>query len=80
MDNNDIGRVVGGAFIALCNGLSPEGVEIACDTLRGFAENTDFNPEVRRIFECIASTGDNAEDEIEHSRPHLQVVGGNSAA
>jgi hypothetical protein len=62
--NNDTARVVGGIYIALCTALSPEGVGIACNTLRVFANNPDVRAEDRRIYGLIAEGVDRPVDEL----------------
>ena len=85
--NDETARVMGGIYIALCTALSPEGVEIACDTLRGFADNPDTRPEDRIIYKTIADAAtrptDEPKAEIEQFEPQPRfavIEGGNSAA
>jgi len=80
--------IVGAAFIALCNALSFEGVEMACDTLRGFADNPDLRPELRQACGFIADAASHRVDELaqeveqyENERPRFVVInGGDNAA
>ena len=79
-------RSLGGVFIALCNALSPKGAEIACDTLRGFADNPDTRPEDRFIYKTIANAASRPIDELaqeveqfENERPRFEVITGGAA-
>jgi hypothetical protein len=63
MDNSSA-RVLGGVFIALCGALSPEGVETACNTLRGFADNPENRPQDRFIYRSIAEAAGRPIDEL----------------
>ena len=56
-------RSLGGVFIALCNALNTEAVQIACDTLRGF-QNPDTRPEDRFIYRTIADAASRPIDEL----------------
>ena len=79
-------RSLGGVFIALCTALSPKGAEIACDTLRGFADNPDTRPEDRFIYKTIANAASRPIDELaqeveqfENERPRFEVITGGAA-
>jgi hypothetical protein len=85
--DNATARVMGGIYIALCTALSPEGVEIACDTLRGFADNPDTRPEDRIIYKIIADTATRPADEVKAENEHFEqrhrlcvIEGGGNAA
>jgi hypothetical protein len=78
-------RSLGGVFIALCNALSPEAVELACNTLRGFAENPDTRAEDRFIYKTIADAAscpieelqaENEQFERERQRLRFAVIEG----
>ena len=90
MDNNAIGRLIGGCFIAVCGALRDNfGDEVAAsatDRLFRYANNPDFPAEDRRIFGCIAHCASQTPEEAaaelaeQPGDPHLRVIHGGSAA
>lgn len=83
MESNDVGRIVGGIYIAISRALGDEAANVAHDVLRGFAENPDLQSEDRRVYACIvsAASGDpealrteNARLDALASGPNLRLV------
>jgi hypothetical protein len=85
--DNSTARIIGGCFIALCSALSEEVAQAATDVLHHWADNPEFHPEDRRVYQCIANAASRDFDKLRaeldrfawleaNPRPALRVVGG----
>ena len=74
----DIAMVLGGAVIALLQGMDPEGIERVSDTLHRLAEREACSPAERHIFQVIA---DSVSGELVQPvrRKAFQVIEGGAA-
>ena len=73
-------RVIGGLYLALCQGLSDQGVALANDLLYTLADRSPA--EDARIFRLIANAsvnGADVEQQPEYRRSSLQVIDGGAA-
>jgi hypothetical protein len=73
-------RIMGGLYLALCEGLSDEGVALANDCLYQLADNSP--PEDARILRTIANASVNGapyDQQPESRRSSLKVIEGGAA-
>ena len=72
----DIAMVVGGAVIALLQGMDPESVRRVAATLHRLAEREACSPAERHIFQVIADAVDGPPVS---KRPRLEIIQGGAA-
>jgi hypothetical protein len=54
LDRSAFARISGSLFIALCSGLSDEGIRLATDVLRDLSENPQIRLEEQEFYGMIA--------------------------
>ncbi len=70
----DITLVIGGAVIAMLQGLDPEGAKRSIATLRKLANRASCSPAERHIFQTIAEAVENPALTVR--RPFEVITGG----
>jgi hypothetical protein len=73
----DIAMVLGGAVIALMQGMDPDGVARVTETLRKLAGRETCSPAERHIFQVIA---DAVAAPQQPKRPQLTIIQGGKIA
>jgi hypothetical protein len=76
MESESIAALLGGIYVALCAGLSDEGIAAANDILFYLAGRPTVGPEEARIFRLIAESATINESE---RRPTLRVIEGGAS-
>jgi hypothetical protein len=76
MESESIAALLGGMYVALCAGLSDEGIAAANDILFYLAGRPTINPEEARIFRLIAESATIRESD---RRPALRLIEGGAS-